>query len=356
MTLEAEKLSLWESLDRLSSFVGRARTVAGTEVRIFTRWGVYDMNNEERFAGVDVSKAYLDLGVSPEGGVERFSNDEAGVTALIQRLLTLQPALVVLEATGGLETLLAASGRVAGLPLAVVNARQVRDFAKATGRLAKTDKLDALVLAHFAKAVRPEVRAGRTEAEQALVELVARRRQLVEMRAQERTRLAMAGSRQKQGLKEHIAWLDEHIARLDGDLKNRLRESDIWKTRVDLLQSAPGVGPVTMLTLLSYLPELGKLNRREIAALVGLAPFNRDSGFQRGRRRIWGGRAEVRSVLYMATLAATRGDNPIATFHRRLVEKGKPAKVALTAAMRKLLTSLNAMLKQNKPWSCPQIA
>jgi transposase len=314
------------------------------------------MNSEERFAGVDVSKAYLDLGLGPDGRVERFSNDEEGVAALIQRLADFQPTLVVLEATGGLETLLAASARVAGLPLAVVNARQVRDFAKATGRLAKTDKLDARVLAHFAQAVRPQVRPGRTEAEQELAEMVARRRQLVDMRAQEKTRLSMAGQRQKESLKEHIAWLDERIAQLDGDLGNQLRESDVWKAQVNLLQSAPGIGPVTMLTLLSYLPELGKLNRREIAALVGLAPFNRDSGFQRGQRMIWGGRAEVRSVLYMATLAATRGENPIAAFHQRLLEKGKPAKVALTAAMRKLLTILNAMVKQNKHWSCPQNA
>ena len=245
------------------------------------------MNTDERFAGVEVSKAYLDLGLDPDGRVERFTNDEAGVEALVGQLTDFQPTLEVLEATGGLETLLAASGRVAGIPLAVVNARQVRDFAKATGRLAKTDK---------------------------------------------------------------------RIAELDGDLDKRLKESEIWKDRIDLLTSAPGIGPVSLLTLLSYLPELGKLNRREIAALVGLAPFNRDSGFQRGRRVVWGGRAEVRAVLYMAALAATRGDNPIAAFYRRLVEKGKPAKVALTAAMRKLLTILNAMVKQNKHWSCPQNA
>ena len=174
------------------------------------------------------------------------------------------------------------------------------------------------------------------------------------MRAQEKTRLSMAGVRQKPSIKEHITWLDERIASLDDDLKAALKTSDIWKERVDLLQSVPGVGPVTTLTLLSSLPELGKLNRREIAALAGLAPFNRDSGFQRGYRMIWGGRAEVRSVLYMATLTAVRGNNSIASFHKRLVEKGKPAKVALTASMRKLLTILNVMVKQNKHWSCPQ--
>lgn len=314
------------------------------------------MNPAERFAGVDVSKAHLDLAMGPEGAVERFTNDDAGVAALIERVAAWEPTLIVLEATGGLETLLAVSGRVAGLPLAVVNARQVRDFAKATGRLAKTDRLDALTLARFAQAVRPEARPGRNEAERELAEQVSRRRQLVEMRAQEKARLAMAGPGQKKSLAEHIAWLSARIAELDDDLHRRLRQSEAWQPRVALLLSAPGVGPVTLLTLLAQLPELGRLNRREIAALVGLAPFNRDSGFQRGRRMIWGGRAEVRSVLYMAVLAAIRGDNVIAAFHRRLVEKGKPAKVALTAAMRKLLTILNAMMKQNKPWSGAQNA
>lgn len=314
------------------------------------------MNKEDTFAGIDVSKSYLDLGISPTGQFERFNNDESGIAHLVALLEQLGPVLIVVEATGGLEMLLVAALRVAGLPIAVVNARQVRDFAKATGQLAKTDKLDALVLAYFAKAVRPAVREGRTEAEQELVELVTRRRQLVDMRAQEKTRLSMAGVRQKPSIKEHITWLDERIASLDDDLKAALKTSDIWKERVDLLQSVPGVGPVTTLTLLSYLPELGKLNRREIAALAGLAPFNRDSGFQRGYRVIWGGRKEVRSVLYMATLTAVRGNNSIASFHKRLVEKGKPAKVALTASMRKLLTILNVMVKQNKHWSCPQNA
>lgn len=314
------------------------------------------MKKEEIFAGIDVSKQALDLGLIGVGNVERFENDESGIARLVEVLAKVQPALIVVEATGGLEILVVAGLRVAGLPVAVVNARQVRDFAKATGRLAKTDTLDALVLAHFAKAVRPAIREGRSEAEQELVEQVARRRQLVDMRAQEKARLSMAGKRQKASLQEHIAWLDARITDLDNDLKARLKASDVWKEKVDLLQSVPGVGPVTTLTLLSYLPELGKLNRREIAALAGLAPFNRDSGFQRGHRMIWGGRAEVRSVLYMSTLTAVRGNNSIAAFHQRLVEKGKPAQVALTAAMRKLITILNAIMKQNKHWSCPQNA
>lgn len=314
------------------------------------------MNNEDIFVGIDISKSYLDLGLTGVVTVERFENNETDVTRLVELLVKKQPKLIVVEATGGLEMLVVTTLRVANLPIAVVNARQVRDFAKATGRLAKTDKLDALVLAHFAQAIRPAIREGRTEPEQELVEQVARRRQLVDMRAQEKARLSMSSTRQKVSIKEHIVWLDERITDLDNDLKDRLKASDIWKERVDLLQSVPGIGPVTILTLLSYLPELGKLNRREIAALAGLAPFNRDSGFQRGYRMIWGGRAEVRSVLYMATLASIRGNNSIASFYQRLIEKGKPAKVALTAAMRKLITILNAMMKQNKHWSCTQNA
>lgn len=311
------------------------------------------MNKEDVFAGIDVSKQSLDLGLTGAGKVERFDNDDSGIARLVEILANRQPALIVVEATGGLEMPMVAALRVAGLPIAVVNARQVRDFAKATGKLAKTDQLDALVLAHFAQAVRPALRDGRSVAEQELVELVARRRQLVDMRAQEKARLSMASTRQKSSIQEHIAWLDTRITDLDNDLKARLKASDCWKEKVDLLQSVPGIGPVTTLTLLSYLPELGKLNRREIAALAGLAPFNRDSGFQRGYRMIWGGRAEVRSVLYMATLSAVRGNNSIASFYQRMVEKGKPAKVALTAAMRKLITILNAMMKQNKHWACP---
>lgn len=314
------------------------------------------MKQEDIFAGIDVSKKFLDLGLTGVGKVERFENDESGIARLVAVLARTQPELIVMEATGGFEILIAAALREARLPVAVVNARQVRDFAKAIGRLAKTDQLDAMVLAHFAQAVRPAIREGRSEAEQELVELVARRRQLVEMRAQEKARLSMAGKRQKPSLKKNIDWLDSLIGSLDNELKGCLKASDIWKEKVDLLESVPGIGPVTTLTLLSFLPELGKLNRREIAALAGLAPFNRDSGFQRGYRMIWGGRAEVRSVLYMATLAAVRGHNVIASFYERLIGKGKPAKVALTAAMRKLLTIVNAMMKQNKHWSSSEFA
>jgi transposase len=314
------------------------------------------MHVKEVFAGIDVSKAVLDTGFFPAGPPGQYANDEAGIARCIEELVTLSPVLVVIEATGGLETPFAVMARAAGLQVAVVNPRQVRDFARATGVLAKTDRLDADVLARFAAVIRPQVRPSPDKETRDLAELVARRRQLVAMRAQEKTRLSQAaGSRQKDSLKEHIVWLDERIGQLDVELTAALRTSSSWKVKEDLLKSVPGVGRVTVLTLLSLLPELGQLRRREIAALVGLAPFNRDSGTMRGRRMIWGGRADVRAVLYMATLSAVRGQNAIAEFHRRLVAKGKPAKVALVAAMRKLLTILNAMMKNNVPWN-PQSA
>jgi transposase len=309
-----------------------------------------DVKNDV-FAGVDVSKAVLDVGFHPACPAQRYANDEPGIAACIAALAACAPRLIVVEATGGFETRFAVEARAAGLSMAVVNPRQVRDFAKATGVLAKTDRLDAAVLARFAAVIRPVVREAPDQETRELAEWVARRRQLVAMRAQEKTRLATAGAVQRDSIKEHIGWLDHRIDALDVDLTAALRTSSSWKVKEDLLKSAPGVGRVTILTLLSLLPELGRLGRREIASLVGLAPFNRDSGTMRGQRMIWGGRAEVRSVLYMATLAAIRGENAIAAFHRRMVEKGKPAKVALVAAMRKLLTILNAMLKNNTPWN-----
>lgn len=313
-----------------------------------------DVKNEV-CVGIDVSKACLDVGFHPASVPRQFANDEAGIAHCAEVLLAMAPRLVVVEATGGFETQFAVAARAAGLRVAVVNPRQVRDFAKATGVLAKTDRLDAAVLAHFAAVIRPAVREAPDQETRELAELVARRRQLVAMRAQEKTRLATAGTHQRDSLKEHIGWLDERIGTLDVDLTAALRTSSSWKVKQDLLTSVPGVGKVTVLTLLSHLPELGSLGRREVAALVGLAPFNRDSGTLRGKRMIWGGRAEVRNVLYMATLSAVRGENAIAAFHQRLVATGKPAKVALVAAMRKLLTILNAMVKNNTLWN-PNLA
>jgi len=306
---------------------------------------------QEIFVGIDVSKARLDGCVWP--ALESFAapNDTDGIEKLISELLKKKPTLVVLEATGGLETAFASAACAAGLSVAVVNPRQVRDFAKAVGALAKTDALDAAVIARFAATIKPVPRPLRDEDTDALASMVARRRQLVLMRTQEKNRLGAAKGKQREGIKEHIRWLEERIERLDIDLTVTLRQSEAWRVKEDLLKSVPGIGPVTCATLLSQMPELGKLNRAEIAALGGVAPFNRDSGRYRGSRMIWGGRAEVRSVLYMATLTAIRFNETIRAFHTQLIARGKPAKVAIVACMRKLLTILNVMLKTNQPWN-----
>ena len=312
--------------------------------------GVDEMR-QEIFVGIDVSKARLDGCVWP--ALESFAapNDTDGIEKLISELLKKKPTLVVLEATGGLETAFASAACAAGLSVAVVNPRQVRDFAKAVGALAKTDALDAAVIARFAATIKPVPRPLRDEDTDALASMVARRRQLVLMRTQEKNRLGAAKGKQREGIKEHIRWLEERIERLDIDLTVTLRQSEAWRVKEDLLKSVPGIGPVTCATLLSQMPELGKLNRAEIAALGGVAPFNRDSGRYRGSRMIWGGRAEVRSVLYMATLTAIRFNETIRAFHTQLIARGKPAKVAIVACMRKLLTILNVMLKTNQPWN-----
>jgi transposase len=305
---------------------------------------------EHRFVGIDVSKLWLDAADIPGRSTRRFSNDEPGIEALLGWLDSKPAQLVVLEATGGYETHAATTLASRGVPAAVVNPKHVRDFAKAFGILAKTDRIDALVLAAFAEKVRPEVRPLPDAERQELIDLVDRRRQLVTMRAQERARLAQATPVARQDIKAHIAWLDERISRIDTDLTATLRRSEVWKAKEQLLKSVPGVGPVTILTLVARLPELGTLNRRAIAALTGVAPFARDSGQRRGQRSIWGGRADVRSVLYMATVAALRGNAVIKHFYLRLIAAGKPPKVAVTACMRKLLTILNSMLRTNTPW------
>lgn len=306
---------------------------------------------EESFVGIDVAKSWLDVGFLATGSTERLNHDEARIAGLCERLRAQMPTLVVMEATGGVETALASALAAAGVPVAVVNPRQVRDYARACGRLAKTDKIDALILAAFAQAIRPQVRTLKDEETQALGALLARRRQLIDMRVQEKLRLDRAAAVQRSSLKEHIAWLDARIDQIDIDLIHRLRTSTIWREKDDLLQAIPGVGKVTRLTLLAELPELGTLDRKQIAALVGLAPFNRDSGQHRGQRVIWGGRAQVRQVLYMAALAATRSNPTIRAFYQRLCAQGKPKKVALTACMRKLLTVMNAVVKNQTPWT-----
>ena len=307
------------------------------------------------YIGIDVSKTKLDSAVRPSGEQWQSTNDPDGIAGLVNRLQGLEPALIVVEATGGLEQSLVAALQVAQLPVAVVNPRQARDFAKATGRLAKTDQLDADNLAHFAQAVQPEPRRLPDEQTQALAAVLSRRRQLLEMLTAERNRLKSAPTVTVERIAKHIDWLQSELAEVDADLQHHLSQSEPWQAKADLLQSTPGVGPITTYTLLAELPELGQLNRKQIAALVGVAPLNNDSGQQRGRRTIWGGRATVRTTLYMATLTAVQHNPSIKAFYNRLLQAGKPKKVALTAAARKLLTILNVMVKNNSFWNPPKI-
>jgi transposase len=303
------------------------------------------------FVGLDVAKEHLDIHVRPTGETFSVPPDEAGLTVLVDRVRTLAPTLIALEATGGYEATVAATLASTGLPVAVVNPRQIRDFARATGLLAKTDTLDARVIAHFAEAVRPAVRPLPTDQAQRLSELVARRRQLVEMLGAETNRRHLIRDRGLQRrLDAHIAWLVRAVRDLETDLHDTIRSSPAWRETENLLTSVPGVGPITALTLIAELPELGRLDRRRIAALVGLAPFNRDSGTLRGRRMIRGGRGSVRRVLFMATLTAIRRNPRLAVFYQRRRTTGHPGKVVLTAAMRKLLTMLNAILRDPRPW------
>jgi transposase len=307
------------------------------------------MTSAQIFVGIDVSKAQLDLALRPEG---RFSvpNNEAGYAQVLERLRAVPPTLVVLEATGGLEIPLTGVLAAAGVPVVVVNPRQVRAFAKAAGRLAKTDALDAQTLAHFAEVMRPEPRPLPDEQTQTLAAILARRRQLVEMLTAEKNRLASARTPVRTSLRTHIAWLERELSHTDRDLAHAIRESPVWREKDALLRSTPGVGPVLTTTLLADLPELGALTSKQIAALVGVAPLNRDSGTWRGKRAIWGGRAQVRAVLYMSALVAARFNPVIRAFYQRLCAAGKAKKVALTACMRKLLTILNAMMKHRTRW------
>lgn len=314
------------------------------------------MTDSKVYIGIDVSKARLDTSLD-DGKAASFVNDEAGIAALIERLKVLSPSLIVLEATGGYERSVTAGLAAARLPVAVVNPRQVRDFAKATGRLAKTDRLDAQVLAHFAQAIQPAQRPIPDEAAQEFAEQLARRRQLVEMLSAEKVRLKQAlGKVVRKNVKEHIAWLEKRLHASEDGLRQLIEGSPAWQAKRDLLSEVKGVGSVATMTLLALLPELGTLGRKPIAALVGLAPFNRDSGTLRGRRTVWGGRATVRQVLYMAALSAIRHNPVLKAFYTRLRERGKRPKVAIVAAMRKLLTMLNAMLRDNAHWNPPGTA
>ena len=302
------------------------------------------------FVGIDISKERLDVAMRPTGDSWMVDHTATGVTSLVERLQALGPTLIVLEATGGLEMLLTSELAAAGLPVVVVNPRQVRDFAKAIGRLAKTDRIDAQVLAHFAEAVRPIPRPLPDAATQALSALIARRRQIVQMLVAEKNRLSMAQKPIRSDIEKHIQWLQKRLNALDADLTRTIQQSPLWREAENLLQSVPGIGPVNSRTLLADLPELGSLNHKQIAALVGVAPLNRDSGKWRGKRIVWGGRASVRCALYMSALTAVRYNPVIKTFYQRLQEAGKPKKVPLTACMRKLLVILNAILKHKTPW------
>lgn len=308
------------------------------------------MEKQSLFVGIDVSKATLEIHVRPTGEHWQVTNDASGQARLCQRLQGLAPTLIVLEATGGLERGVAYALAAAPLPVAVVNPRQPRDFARATGRLAKTDRLDASDLARFAEAVRPEPRELPDDNTQAGRALLTRRRQIVALLTAERNRHGSAPTSIQPRIAQHIAWLQAELADIEAEFERRLATNPAWRAREQQLRRVCGVGPVTARTLIVDLPELGQLNRKQIAALVGLAPFNRDSGPRRGKRHVTGGRAAVRSTLYMAAVSAARYNPVIRTFYQRLLKAGKPKKVALTACMRKLLTILNAMVKNGTAW------
>ena len=306
------------------------------------------MEGEARFVGIDVSKAQLDVAVRPTGKRWTLPYDQTGIEGLIPQIVDLEPALVLLEATGGLELPLVAALAAAALPVVVVNPRQVRDFAKATGTLAKTDTLDAGVLAHFAGAVRPEVRPLKDAETQVLNSLTARRRQVMTMLVSKKNRLGAAIGAVSPRIEAHIAWLEQELSDLDKGLRQTLRRSPVWREKDDLLRTVPGAGEQISLTLPANLPELGTLNRRQIAALVGVAPYNRDSGALRGKRAVWGGRSRVRG----RPLHGSVGSQPPQPCYPGLLPEaaGKPKKVALVASMRKLLVILNGMLKHGSPW------
>jgi transposase len=303
------------------------------------------------FVGIDVSKGRLDVAIGEQGEFWDVANDEKGIAKLVERMEAVQPELIVLESTGGLELPVMAELYASHLPAALVNPGRVREFAKSIGLLAKTDKLDARLLARFAEVVKPPVTRLPDEQEQHLIALVTRRRQLIEMLVAEQNRFNTVRLSMRQNLEEHITWLRQALADLDQEIKQFIHQSPIWEDKGDLLQSVPGVGPVTACTLLAELPELGSLDRKKIAALVGVAPFNDDSGHRRGKRRVKGGRSSVRSVLYMAALSASKFNPVLSLFYKRLIQHGKEKKVALTACMRKLLTFLNAIIRDQLPWN-----
>jgi transposase len=306
----------------------------------------------QTFVGIDVSKAFLDVHVRPSAVAFRVEYDESGLAELSRKLTSAEDVLIVLEATAGLEVRAAAHLTAAGLPVAIVNPRQVRAFARAVGRLAKTDRIDAAVLAEFAERVSPQVRPLADEALRGLEAQLVRRRQLIDMIVAERNRATHAAERDlRRAIERHIKWLEKELDETDSGLRETIRNSPVWRAKDDLLRSAPGIGPATSSSLIGHLPQLGTLSGKQIAALAGLAPYNVDSGTLRGQRHTWGGRAAVRTAIYMATLVATRHNPVIREFYQRLRQTGKPPKVALIASARKFLVILNAMLREGKPWA-----
>jgi transposase len=309
----------------------------------------------EHFVGIDVSKDTLDASVYPTQDSFRVPNSPDGLDELMKRLKPIESRLIVFEATGGYETLAVSSLAAAGLPVVVVNARQVRDFAKSIGQLAKTDSIDASVIARFASAVRPELRPLKDSPSQELTGLVTRRRQIVDMIVAETNRLKAATRRNRRDIQTHIRWLQKRLKQVDDEIQRDIKNSPLWRTTDHILQSAPGIGPVSSAMLISCLPELGQLDHKKIACLTGVAPLNRDSGKYKGRRTIWGGRAQVRAVLYMSALSAIRSNPIIRQFYQRLREAGKCFKVAIVACMRKLLVILNAMVRNQTMWRHSEI-
>jgi transposase len=324
----------------------------GHRSRISQGWDLESTYEEVQmsFVGIDVSKLQLDIAVRPDNKKWSIVNSEADIAKVVETLKKLSPQFIVIEATGGMEMPLVAALSQACLPVVVVNPRQVRDFAKAIGRLAKTDRIDSEILAHFGEAVKPEVRLLKDEDTRTLTALVTRRRQVIEMLTAEKNRLGISPKVVHKDIRKHIDWLQARLEDINRNLDSAIRKSPLWREKDDLLRSVPGVGKVLSISLITGLPELGTLSHRQIAALLGVAPLNRDSGLFRGKRIVWGGRAHLRAVLYMAALSASRVNPAISLFYRRLIEAGKKPKVALTACMRKLLCILNAIIKNRIPW------
>jgi transposase len=308
-----------------------------------------------QWVGIDVSKATLDVYLRPSGEQIQVANQEAGIATLVTQLQRFKIQQVILESTGGLELEVAKSLQAAGIAVSIINPRQGRDFAKASGKLAKTDRIDAAVLAHFGEALQPPITVLASDQARALQDAVTRRRQLVEMLSTEKNRRASLRSQMRQNVDIHIEWLEEQIQLLDEEIEQLSQSQSEWRSRIDLLKTVPGVGPVIATTLMASLPELGAVSDKRISALVGVAPFNRDSGQMRGKRTIWGGRANVRAVLYMGTMTAVRYNPVLKAFYERLLSQGKAKKVALIACMHKLLRILNAMMRDLKPWQMPSV-